>query len=247
MGKNVLTVGKKYKLKLATAEVEATVEKIIRTVDASTLESRSSSNELRLNDVAEIIFKLKEKIAFDEFAKSPTTGRFVLVDCYDVAVGGIVLRSEKYAADGTIFTDGEFNFRAALFDEFYYDVDRRQITQVAETRNETYRVGDDIRTTGFSCEYPADFDIILLIESAFVKIRGAKIVSIGRLEDYKFEKMPLVNGRGFGIKVNTVESFNDFLKEYAAVENSRELAVFSNKYFLLNQFRVLKFYFDYVI
>lgn len=247
MGKNVLTVGRKYKLKLATAEVEATVEKIIRTIDASTLESRSVSNELRLNDVAEIIFKLKEKIAFDEFGKSPTTGRFVLVDGYDVAGGGIVLRAEKYAADGTIFTDGEFHFRAELFDEFYYDVERRQITQVAETRNETYRVGDEIQTTGFSYEYPADFDIILLNESAFVKIRGAKIVSIGRLEEYAFEKIPLVNGRGFGIKVNTVESFNDFLKEYAAVENSRELAGFSNKYFLLNQFRVLKFYFDYVI
>ena len=67
MGKNFLTTGKNYKLKLATAEVEATVEKIIRTVDASTLESKSPARELRLNDVGEIIFKLKNEIAFDEF------------------------------------------------------------------------------------------------------------------------------------------------------------------------------------
>lgn len=144
-------------------------------------------------------------------------------------------------------TDGELTFRAELFDEFYYDVERRQITQVAESKNEIYRVGDEIQTTGFSYEYPADFDIILLNEASFVKVRGAKIISVGRLADYEFEKVPLVNGRGFGIKVNTALSFEAFLKEFAAVENSRALADFSNKYFFLNQFRRLKFYFDYVI
>ncbi|MBE8951479.1 MAG: hypothetical protein SR3Q1_12970, partial [Quinella sp. 3Q1] len=54
-------------------------------------------------------------------------------------------------------------------------------------------------------------------------------------------------GRGFGVKVNGAESFAHFLNEFAAVENSRDLADFSNKYFFLNQFRELKFYFDYVI
>ena len=67
MGKNSLSVGKNYKLKLATAEVEAEVEKINRAVDAATLESKSPARELRLNDVGEIIFKLKNEIAFDEF------------------------------------------------------------------------------------------------------------------------------------------------------------------------------------
>ena len=79
MGKNSLSVGKNYKLKLATAEVEAEVEKIIRTVDASTLAVKNSA-ELKINDVGEIIFKLKNEIAFDEFGKFQATGRFVLVD-----------------------------------------------------------------------------------------------------------------------------------------------------------------------
>ena len=78
-------------------------------------------------------------------------------------------------------------------------------------------------------------------------MKNAKVISIGRLENYTFEKVPLVNGRGFGVKVNGAESFAHFLNEFAAVENSRDLADFSNKYFFLNQFRELKFYFDYVI
>lgn len=247
MGKNFLSIGKTYKLKLATAEVETTVEKIIRTVDAATLARQENSRELKRNDVGEIIFKLKNKIAFDEFGRFQATGRFVLVDGYDVAGGGIVLGSESGQTEGTIFTDGELTFRAELFDEFYYDVERRQITQVAESKNEIYRVGDEIQTTGFSYEYPADFDIILLNEAGFVKVRAAQVIAIGRLADYEFEKVPLVNGRGFGIKVNSALSFEAFLTEFAAVENSRALADFSNKYFFLNQFRQLKFYFDYVI
>jgi sulfate adenylyltransferase subunit 1 (EFTu-like GTPase family) len=247
MGKNFLKVGKSYKLKLATAEVETTVEKIIRTVDAATLSRQENARELKRNDVGEIIFKLKDKIAFDKFGEFQTTGRFVLVDGYDVAGGGIVLSAQTAELEGTIFRNDELSFRAELFDEFYYDVERREFTQVAETENKLYEVGDTIPTNGFSFNYPADFDIILLNAAGFVKIRGSKVDSIGRLEDYVFEKIPQVNGRGFGLKVNSAESFAEFLRRFKAIENARELADFSNRYFFLNQFRELKFYFDYVI
>lgn len=247
LGKNSLTIGKKYKFKLTTAEVEAEVEKIIRTVDASTLESSNSSQKLKLNDVGEIIFRLKNEIAFDDFGKFQATGRFVLIDGYDVAGGGIVLSAEKSAQNGTIFSIDNKNFHAKLFDEFYYDVERREFTHVAEIENAVYKIGDKISTKGLSFNYPADFDIILLSESGFVKIRDKKVIEIGEIEKYKFEKVPLVNGRGFGIKINSEENFKEFLQEFKTIKNSRELANFSNKYFFLNQFRTLKFYFDYVI
>ena len=247
MGKNILKVGKSYKLKLATAEVETAVEKIIRTVDAATLSRQENARELKRNDVGEIIFKLKDKIAFDKFGEFQTTGRFVLVDDYDVAGGGIVLSAETEQIAGTIFTDGELTLSAELFDEFYYDVERREFTQVAETANTTYKIGSAIPTKGFSYDYPADFDIILLNAGGFVKIRGSKVVAIGRLDNYEFEKIPLVNGRGFGLKINSAKSFAEFLRRFKAIENARELADFSNRYFFLNQFRELKFYFDYVI
>ena len=136
---------------------------------------------------------------------------------------------------------------AEIFDEFYYDVEKRQITQVSETENKNYKIGDKIPTSGFSFDYPADFDIIILNESAAISIREEKITKIIKLDEYEYKKIPLINGRGFGIKVNNEEQFNEFISEYKAVTNANELAKFSNKYFFLNQYRELKFYFDYVI
>ena len=72
MGRTPLTLNKKYKLKLATQEVEAQVKKIVRTIDAASLESKSEVTELKINDVAEIIIKLKNVIAFD----LPSDGAF---------------------------------------------------------------------------------------------------------------------------------------------------------------------------
>ena len=104
-----------------------------------------------------------------------------------------------------------------------------------------------LATSGFSFDYPSNFDIIILNELAVVSIRDEKISKICKLDDYDYEKLPLMNGRGFGIKINTSEQFEQFLKDYNSVKNPQELAQFSNKYFFLNQYRELKFYFDYVI
>ncbi len=117
-------------------------------------------------------------MAFDAFGEFQATGRFVLVDGYDVAGGGIILSAEKNIAAGTVFAADGLNFHAELFDEFYYDVEKREFTHVAEIENATYKIGDQISMTGFSFNYPADFDIILLQDSGFVKIRGKKITAI---------------------------------------------------------------------
>lgn len=85
---------RKYKLKLATQEVEAELSAITKIIDAAELTSRRDAEEVRINDVAEVILSLKHEIAFDLFIDSPSTGRFVLVDGYDVAGGGIVVGAE---------------------------------------------------------------------------------------------------------------------------------------------------------
>ena len=65
-----MSADKIYKLKLATAEFEATVEKIIRTVDVSTLAPKENPNALLRDDVGEIIFKLKFLMNFITTLKS---------------------------------------------------------------------------------------------------------------------------------------------------------------------------------
>ena len=111
-----------------------------------------------------------------------------------MAGGGIILSAEKNISNGTIFSDGEKHFHTEIFDEFYYDVEKREITLVSETQNKIYKISDEIPTAGISFNYPDNFDLILLNESGFVKIRHKKVTAIGNLSDYEFEKVPLMNG-----------------------------------------------------
>ena len=93
LGKQPFTKGKAYKLKLATQEVECQIEAIEKVIDASTLETVSrKQNELFVGryEVAELTLHTKAPIAFDVHADIVPTGRFVVVDGFDVAGGGII-------------------------------------------------------------------------------------------------------------------------------------------------------------
>jgi bifunctional enzyme CysN/CysC len=93
LGKQPFTKGKFYKLKLATQEVDCQIESIEKVIDASTLETVSrKQNELFVGryEVAELTLHTKAPIAFDVHADIVPTGRFVLVDGFDVAGGGII-------------------------------------------------------------------------------------------------------------------------------------------------------------
>lgn len=90
LGKRNLEKNKTYKLKLVTQETECEIVSIDKVIDATTLETVENALDVQTNDVAEVTIKTKEKICFDEFKVNPTTGRFVLVDEYDVSGGGII-------------------------------------------------------------------------------------------------------------------------------------------------------------
>lgn len=90
MGQRELRKGKKYKLKLATQEVECEIFSVNKVIDASTLQNLSQAEGIKKNDVAEVTIKTKTMVAFDEFRNIQNTGRFVLVDEYDVSGGGII-------------------------------------------------------------------------------------------------------------------------------------------------------------
>ncbi len=91
MGRAPLKIGKKYKLKIATQEVECEVKSIERIIDASTLAPIAKGrNHVERNDVAELTLRTRLPVALDFQAKLPSTGRFVLVDDREVSGGGIV-------------------------------------------------------------------------------------------------------------------------------------------------------------
>ena len=90
MGQQKLEKGRKFIIKLNTQEVECEVQEFKKAIDASTLETLSNQDYIAKNDVAELTLKTRSPVAFDLFGSIATTGRFVLVDQYDVCGGGII-------------------------------------------------------------------------------------------------------------------------------------------------------------
>ena len=95
LGDRDLAVGSRYTMKLNTAEVGVVVQSIDRVIDTGDLSTKVSATVAR-NEVAEITLRADTMQALDAFTSSPTTGRFVLVDDYNIAGGGII-SMEGYA------------------------------------------------------------------------------------------------------------------------------------------------------
>lgn len=89
LGHEPLVKGKRYKVKLGTAELMAEVKDVEMVVNTDTL-AREKSEVVERNAVAEVLFHVRGMAALDDFANNARMGRFVVVDGYDVAGGGIV-------------------------------------------------------------------------------------------------------------------------------------------------------------
>ena len=102
LGQRPLTLGASYKLKLHTAEADVSVQSIERVIDTGDLSSRDAE-EVARNAVAEVVLRTRQMVALDPFTAAPATGRFVLVDDYDIAGGGII-SMEGYADQRHLIT-----------------------------------------------------------------------------------------------------------------------------------------------
>jgi bifunctional enzyme CysN/CysC len=89
LGRDPLIKKKDYLFKLGTARVTARLEEGTRVIDASDLNT-ASKNQVERHDVAECVFKLNRAIAFDPTTDIGATGRFVIVDNYEIWGGGII-------------------------------------------------------------------------------------------------------------------------------------------------------------
>jgi len=95
LGHAPLKVGNRYKMKLCTAEYTVEVQAIERIIDVNDLGMRESQ-EVERNAVAEVVLRARGLIALDPFDYNMLTGRFVLVEDYDI-VGGGLISMEGYA------------------------------------------------------------------------------------------------------------------------------------------------------
>lgn len=96
LGKKPLVQDRDYKLKIHTQSVTARLAKINKVIDASTeAQNALQKKEVGRHDVADVILEARQPIAFDAIGQEEATGRFVLVDGYDIAGGGIIIAAEK--------------------------------------------------------------------------------------------------------------------------------------------------------
>jgi bifunctional enzyme CysN/CysC len=93
LGKTPMICGKKYKLKLAAARLPVYLSEVCRVLNASDLTAEEGKNELERHEVGECVLETIKPLAFDLSAQIEGTGRFVLVDDYEIAGGGIVLEA----------------------------------------------------------------------------------------------------------------------------------------------------------
>ncbi|MFA6568364.1 MAG: GTP-binding protein [Victivallales bacterium] len=90
MGRAPFIKGRRYRLKLAAARTNAELVEISNVLDASELTSVKGKQQLDRHDVGECVIETSKPIAFDLISDIENTGRFVIIDNYEIAGGGIV-------------------------------------------------------------------------------------------------------------------------------------------------------------
>jgi bifunctional enzyme CysN/CysC len=89
LGRTPLELGKRYKIKLGTSEMMAEVKTIEHVIDADTL-AHVPANRVERSNVAEVVLRVRGLAVVDDFNNNSRLGRFVILQDYDVAGGGII-------------------------------------------------------------------------------------------------------------------------------------------------------------
>lgn len=106
LGRKDLVPGKVYYLKTGAQKVRMEVEKVSGVLDSSSLSSNEAKDFVGKNEVAECILRTDKPIAFDLVEHNAGTSRFVIVDEYEIAGGGIITAAledeEQMLREGTM-------------------------------------------------------------------------------------------------------------------------------------------------
>ena len=231
MDDNELTPGTDYIVKLGTKQMPAILKNIQYKIDVNTGEY-IAANVLKKNEIAVCDIALQEEIVIDEFKKHKTLGELILIDRITnmTSACGVVETSKVDDSKDlkAAFVYGSYKANGDIFEEFYYNLDSMTINKVRPS-GKTYTVGDEIPVNGESYSYPDDFDIVVLRDKVAVKVRDRMVVGIGSLDEYGYSDVPVINGRGFAVKIADEKDLKAFLSELNA-HNGNISCDFFNKW-----------------
>ncbi|MDF2570447.1 MAG: sulfate adenylyltransferase, large subunit [Sporomusa sp.] len=237
MGKKPLVKGADYKLKLATQELECEIHSILKVIDATTLETIEDAGQVKTNDVAEVIIRTKKQLCFDEFRNNQLTGRFVIVDGYDVSGGGIVSGLVKAWQAVSKLTGNGLEMIVNCFDDYFYVLAEGAVRKL-DARPHTFTVGDVVSVTGKTYEYPEDFDIIDIQAKVTAKVRKAKVAGFVKLGEYIYDDVPVIDSKGASLKLEA-NNYAEFIRELEAINDwySKQASSFTNKWLEFTKYR----------
>ncbi|MFC6169888.1 elongation factor 1-alpha C-terminal domain-related protein [Loigolactobacillus jiayinensis] len=224
MGQAPLVAGKSYKLKIATQQVIARVLKILKVTDASTLATREDATKVQLNDVAEVVFQTETPLVYDLFTQQQVTGRFVLVDGYDVTGGGTI--TEHYQGDteldGAIFSTAKTDYQLNLFDQYCLTAGGQVVTREHQGH---YQIGAELPLKGSGYTYPTDFAILLTRQDRVLIVNDGRFSGVRALSNYH-EQLPLVNQRGARLNLFTKTDLPQYLMERETLNDKTKPAFY---------------------
>jgi bifunctional enzyme CysN/CysC len=92
---NPMVMGRRYKLKLHAARAAAYLTAVHTVIDASDLTTVANRRQIERHDVAHVTLETLKPVACDSAVEIPQTGRFVIIDEYEIAGGGVILSAEQ--------------------------------------------------------------------------------------------------------------------------------------------------------
>lgn len=209
-----LTVGTNYFVKLGTKLIPGVITKIVHKVDihdGSQIEAR----ELYKNEIARCEIHLDQEIVMDEFNHHKTLGEFILIDriSHMTSACGVVEEVIGESDEGVTFIHGEQKITGDFLQEYYFNLDHLTVTKTNRL-SARYTIGDIIPVKGETYGYPDYFDILALNNQTVIQIRNKIVTQIIPIGEYQYTGLPLVNERGFEIRVASIQDVREYIDLY---------------------------------
>lgn len=220
MDDSELTAGKEYFVKVGTKMLTGIVTDLKYKIDVNTGE-HLPVGLLNKNEIAACDITLSEKVVVDKFNHHKALGELILIDRITNMTSACGVVEDIHNNSKFSFEYNNLKARGDIFDEFYYNSQSASIIKY-NSEEQVYTVGDKIPTKGESYGYPENFDLLALQDWAAIEIRDEKIASIKSIDEYKYQGVPIINGKGFGAKINSSEDVIRFLSEYKDISEETE-------------------------
>ena len=216
-----LAEGKDYLLKLGTKHIPAIVKKIVYKTDVNT-GARLEADELSKNEIALCEIELSEKIVADKFSVHKTLGELILIDrvSHMTSACGVVEEADQ-GEEKPYFKNGEIKAGGFVFEEFYFNLENAYLTR-QRSEDVQYQVGDEVPVEGDSFHYPDFFDVVSVEDEVAVLVRNRKITEIKKLSDYSYSGVPVLDERGFELKIHSVADMENFRREFKEAEEQEK-------------------------